>query len=92
DYSLQDYLTLPPGYNPQTLAMAMQWQNEYANTSNPDKKLVQRALDWFHNDNFRYTMTPSPMGKQAIDDFLFSKKAGLCEHYAGAFVVLMRAL
>ncbi|MFX8813075.1 transglutaminase-like domain-containing protein, partial [Acinetobacter baumannii] len=24
--------------------------------------------------------------------FLFSKKAGLCEHYAGAFVVLMRAL
>jgi hypothetical protein len=32
------------------------------------------------------------LGEQAVDEFLFSTRAGFCEHYSGAFVVLMRAM
>ena len=31
------------------------------------------------------------MGKDSVDEFLFSAKAGFCEHFASAFVFLMRA-
>jgi hypothetical protein len=39
-----------------------------------------------------YTLEPPLLGRDAVDDFLFDSKAGFCEHYAGAFVVLMRAM
>ena len=41
---------------------------------------------------FRYTLNPPLLGGDGVDEFLFSTRAGFCEHYAGAFVVLMRAM
>jgi hypothetical protein len=40
---------------------------------------------------FRYTLSPPLLGRDSMDEFLFSTRAGFCEHYASAFVVLMRA-
>jgi hypothetical protein len=37
-------------------------------------------------------LQPPLLGDDAIDEFLFSTQAGFCEHYAGAFVFLMRAM
>ena len=37
------------------------------------------------------TLTPPPLGRNAVDDFLFETKAGYCEHFSSAFAVLMRA-
>jgi hypothetical protein len=31
-------------------------------------------------------------GRDAVDEFWFDRKLGFCEHFAGAFVVLMRAM
>jgi hypothetical protein len=50
------------------------------------------VLKVFHEDKFSYTLEPPLLGRDAVDDFLFSSKAGFCEHYAGAFVVVMRAM
>ena len=86
--ALQDWLDLPPGFNPQTHAYAAKLRN----TTEDNAALVRTVLARFRNEPFRYTLEPPPLGKHAVDEFLFSTRAGFCEHYASAFVVLMRAL
>ena len=84
---LQANLQLPPGRNPRTLALARSWQRQ-----NPDPAwLVQRALQHFRQEAFSYTLSPPLLGQEAMDDFLFRTRQGFCEHYASAFVILMRA-
>jgi transglutaminase-like putative cysteine protease len=84
-------LELPPGYNPRTLALARQWREQAGPSSAAsDAAIVRRAMDMIRND-FGYTLaTPLP-GRNAVDEFLFDTKAGFCEHFSSAFVVLMRA-
>ncbi|MFZ9405699.1 MAG: lytic murein transglycosylase B [Burkholderiaceae bacterium] len=86
--SLQAWLQLPAGHHQRTLELAARWQRE-----TPDPAvLVQRALDMFRTGGFRYTPEPPRLPDRMVDRFLFETRAGYCEHYASAFVVLMRAL
>ncbi|HEX7156777.1 MAG TPA: transglutaminase domain-containing protein, partial [Burkholderiaceae bacterium] len=43
-------------------------------------------------DSYRYSLHPPALGRDTVDDLLFETRSGYCEHYASAFVVLMRAL
>jgi transglutaminase-like putative cysteine protease len=86
--SLQNWLQLPPGQHQRTLELAARWQRQ---TPDP-ATLVERALEMFRSGGFRYTPTPPALADQIVDRFLFETRAGFCEHYASAFVVLMRAL
>ena len=46
----------------------------------------------FRHEPFRYSLEPGAYrGRNQIDHFLFDRRIGFCEHYAQAFVVLMRA-
>ncbi|WP_432382629.1 transglutaminaseTgpA domain-containing protein [Duganella sp. P38] len=56
------------------------------------QQLSQAVLARFRGDNYRYTLEPPLAGRHAVDEFLFDSQAGFCEHYAGAYVVLMRAM
>lgn len=80
-------LTLPQGYNPRTLALAQQWRRE---AGADDIAIVQRAMRMIRSD-FAYTLATPLLGRNSVDEFLFDYKAGLCEHFSSAFVVLMRA-
>ena len=84
--ALRRNLLLPPDRNPQSRALAEQWRS--AGIS-PDA-IVGKALALFAAD-FTYTLRPPLLGRDGIDEFLFRSKRGFCEHYAAAFVVLMRA-
>lgn len=84
----QNWLDLPPSFNPKTLELAAQWQRE---TPDPEA-LVQRTLTYINEEKFFYTMKPPLLGRNSVDDFLFNTRSGFCEHYSSAFVVLMRAL
>src|SRR5690606_33452369 len=84
---LQPWLALPGGFNPRTLALAAQWRESEAEPA----ALVARALALFREQPFRYTLEPPRLGTDSVDGFLFDTRAGFCEHYASAFVVLMRA-
>lgn len=79
-------LQLPDGFNPRTLALSRQWRSE---AGNDDAALVQRSLDWIHRE-FAYTLNTPLAGRHSVDEFLFDQKAGYCEHFSAAFVVLMR--
>lgn len=84
--ALRRNLLLPPGSNPQSRALAEQWRN----TGSSPEATIAKALALFAAD-FTYTLRPPLLGRDGIDEFLFRSKRGFCEHYAAAFVVLMRA-
>jgi transglutaminase-like putative cysteine protease len=52
---------------------------------------AQEVLNYFRNEEFFYTLTPPLLGGDPVDEFLFETRRGFCEHYAGAYAVLMRA-
>ena len=84
-------LRLPPDYNPRAVALAQRWRREAgAPGVASDTAIADRALAWIHAE-FAYTLDVPPMGRDTVDEFLFERKAGYCEHFSGAFVVLMRA-
>jgi transglutaminase-like putative cysteine protease len=84
---LRNALLLPIGYNPNTLEFASRLRTQYGSGA----RMVNAVLQYFREEQFRYTLEPPLLGKNAVDEFLFATRAGFCEHYASAFVVLMRA-
>ena len=86
--SLAPWLALPSGFDPRTRELAARLRR-----ASPDAEAaVEAVLRMFREQPFRYTLEPPRLGTHAIDEFLFDTRAGFCEHYAGAFVVLMRAM
>ncbi len=87
----QAALALPPGFDPRTVAMARQWRADAgASSAASDMAIATRAMRLFH-DGFAYTLDTPLAGRHAVDEFLFDTRAGFCEHFSSAFVVLMRA-
>ena len=82
-------LALPEGVNGRTLGFAEKIFSE----SNRDKGLyLNNVLKHFGEMDYFYTLSPPLLGEDAMDDFLFNSRRGFCEHYASAFVYLMRAV
>jgi hypothetical protein len=82
---LQQALTCRRRINPRTRALASEW------ASRPPEEIAAAALAMFRNEDFYYTLRPPLLGANAMDEFLFDSRRGFCEHYASAFVFLMRA-
>jgi transglutaminase-like putative cysteine protease len=82
---LRRNLSLPEKRNPKSRALAGQWQA----AGNTPEAIIGQALALFASD-FTYTLQPPLLGRDGIDEFLFQTRRGFCEHYAAAFVVLMR--
>jgi transglutaminase-like putative cysteine protease len=80
-------LALPDNRNPRARALALQLRAAAAN----DAAYVAAVLDFFKRGGFEYTLTPQRLGRDSIDELLFSTRQGFCGHYASAFVDLMRA-
>ena len=79
-------LQLPPGFDPLATEVAQRWRREL----HTDDAVIAAALALFHRD-FTYTLTPPELGRDSVDEFLFSTQQGYCEHFSSAFTFLMRA-
>lgn len=80
-------LRLPAQNNPRARALAAEWRTRHETPA----AIVAEALQVFRRQAFVYTLQPPLLGEQPIDEFLFETRQGFCEHYASAFVFLMRA-
>ncbi len=93
---LQDYIDLPPGHNPRTLAWAAAMRREPRYAQADASTLAQALMSRIGAGGYSYTLTPGLYGendpRSAVDEFWLDRKLGFCEHYAAAFVVVMRAL
>ncbi len=79
-------LELPEGFNPRTAEMIAEWRQE----ANSDSEIVRKALGYFNQEKFRYTLNPPLLSQHTVDEFLFDTREGFCEHYASSFTIMMR--
>jgi len=79
-------LELPQGFNPRTAELIADWRNE----TSSDTELIRRALAYFNQQEFHYTLNPPLLSQHTVDEFVFDTRQGFCEHYASAFTVMMR--
>ncbi len=84
---LRPGLQLPRGFNPRSRQLAEEW----ADSLQTDAAIAQKAISYFRDGGFVYTLEPPLLGRNSVDEFLFGDKSGFCEHYASSFVFLMRA-
>lgn len=81
-------LRLPRGDNPETIAFA----RELRSRSGDDAAFVDAVLARFTEEPYAYSLNPPLLpGANKMDTFLFDTRTGFCEHYAAAFVIMMRA-
>jgi len=66
-----------------------QWKFE---TNNNPKQLADKALNYFRNQEFSYSLLPPELGNNPLDEFLFDSRVGYCAHYASAYTSMMRWL
>jgi protein-glutamine gamma-glutamyltransferase len=93
---LQDYLELPAGFNPRTLQWAASLRRDPRYAEADGRTLADAVMNHIRTAGFRYTLSPGTygdeQGRHAIDEFWLDRREGFCEHFAAAFVVVMRAL
>jgi protein-glutamine gamma-glutamyltransferase len=70
--------------------LVQQWREELGNAPGADAAFVQRALQYFRDNKFTYTLQPPLLGPDPIDQLLFETKQGFCEHFSQTFVVMAR--
>jgi hypothetical protein len=57
-----------------------------------DVQIAQAAVELLRAQGFQYTLEPGTYeGPRALDEFLFERRIGFCEHFSAAFATLMRA-
>jgi protein-glutamine gamma-glutamyltransferase len=81
-------LRLPQRSNPRAQALGRSLREKHGAN---DIAIANELLGTFRGQDFNYTLEPPLLGEDPVDEFLFSTKAGFCEHYASAFAVVMRA-
>src|SRR5262245_17714418 len=77
-------LEVPASISPALRDLAQSWT-----VQNPDsRRVVSSALQFFRTQGFSYSLTPGEYAD--LDEFLFRRRVGFCEHYATSFATLMR--
>jgi protein-glutamine gamma-glutamyltransferase len=89
---LRSDVELPPSSNPRTLTWAAELRRRPELRDADTRALVDAVLAHIRNGGYTYTLEPGPYGRDAIDEFWLDRQLGFCEHFAAAFVVVMRAL
>lgn len=89
---LDRYLALPEQTSRRVRDLANSWRRLATSAGkNINYTIVNQAMNYFREQPFYYTLEPPLLGGDPVDEFLFETKKGYCEHYAAAFVTLMRA-
>lgn len=87
DYWRDRMTRLPEKGNPLSRRLAVELRAESSST----EEFYRRILLMFAEDEFVYTLRPTLLGDDAVDDFILLTKRGFCEHFASSFVFMMRA-
>ena len=85
-------LELPAGFNPRTVAWARELHAQDALRQASAGALASAVLQSIAGGGYSYTLAPGEYGRNSVDEFWLDRKEGFCEHFAAAFVVVMRAM
>src|SRR5881394_2421033 len=77
-------LEVPASIGPAVRDLAHSWTVQ----SHDSRGVVSSALQFFRTQGFSYSLTPGEYDD--LEEFLFRRRVGFCEHYAASFATLMR--
>ena len=80
------YLEVPSTISPAIRQLVSSW---VVGAKSPTD-IPTRALGFFRSERFRYSLNPGEYETVDLDEFLFKRRIGFCEHYAASFATLMR--
>lgn len=78
--------------NPALPPKTQEWVTTTLKKVKTYEEKMQALESFFFKNGFRYTLNPGSYSQTGLDDFLFKRKYGFCEHYATAYATLARAL
>ena len=87
DVQKKRYTLYPENLDQQAQALAKRLFDQ--SQSDPNR-YVENVIQWYRQQQFKYSLQPGRLGNHRVDEFLFKNKEGFCEHYASSFVMLMR--
>ena len=87
DAQKKRYTLYPQHLDQQAQALAKRLFDQ--SQSDPNR-YVENVIQWYRQQQFKYSLQPGRLGSHRVDEFLFKSKEGFCEHYASSFVMLMR--
>jgi protein-glutamine gamma-glutamyltransferase len=77
-------LDVPESISPAVRDLAQSWTLQ----NHDPRGVVSSALQFFRTQGFSYSLTPGKYDN--LEEFLFRRRVGFCEHYAASFATLMR--
>jgi transglutaminase-like putative cysteine protease len=86
-------LQLPEGSNPRTREWALAWRHTQHLDAADSLDLTRALLAHIRQQNFRYSLALESSNTtlaHPIDQFWLDRRVGFCEHFATAFVFIMR--
>jgi hypothetical protein len=94
---LKENLRLPPQFFPRTRAWARRWLRDHPGHPAPGEAVdadavVASLYRYIGTAGFSYTLTPGAYEGDPVDEFWLDRKVGFCEHFATAFVVVLRSM
>ena len=87
DVQKKRYTLYPQHLDHKAQALAKRLFDQSQSDSN---RYVENVIQWYQQQQFKYSLQPGRLGNHRVDEFLFKSKEGFCEHYASSFVMLMR--
>jgi transglutaminase-like putative cysteine protease len=85
-YERREALQLPASISPAVRELAA----SFAARNSQPRAIVNTVLQFFRTQGFRYSLSPGEYNKNDLEEFLFHRRTGFCEHYAASFATLMR--
>lgn len=80
-----EYLQVSDDLSPKILELTQKLKGVSA------QETIDNIKDFFISNKFQYTLAPgSYQNKEGLEDFLFKRKLGFCEHFASSFSLLLR--
>jgi transglutaminase-like putative cysteine protease len=89
---LQAAVSLPARSNPRTSQWIQGLRGDTQFQTYTAQQWSNHLLGVLQSGGYRYTLAPGAYGEHLVDELLFDRKLGFCEHYATAYVVAMRSL
>ena len=85
-FPVDSYLTLPAEVTPRLRRTV----DELIKEGDDPRHRIAALEGFFLQQGLDYSLTNLPGGAQPLEDFIFEKKSGYCEHFAVAFATLLR--
>lgn len=69
-----------------------QWVDNVLSKNLDEAGRIKELQKFFSQEGFVYSLRPGTYGANDLEEFLFERRKGFCEHYAGAYASLARGL